>query len=59
MVADIFVTKQKKDFTEGKLYHVHSYDNNFQLDRDAVRCPHYVFHAEDGLTHDGMAEHKI
>lgn len=59
MTADILVTKQKKDFTEGKLYHVHSYAPDFQLDREAVKCPHYVFHAEDGLTHDGMKEHKV
>lgn len=59
MTADILVTKQKKDFTEGRLYHVESYDPHFTLDPSAVRCPHYVFHAEDGLAHDGMGEHKI
>ncbi|MBP6910206.1 TRAM domain-containing protein [Patescibacteria group bacterium] len=47
MTADILVTKQKKDFTEGKLYHVHSYDKSFTLDPSAVKCPHYVFHSED------------
>lgn len=59
MVVDLLVTKQKKDFTEGKLYHVHSYGTEFTLDRDAVRCPHYVFHEEDGLTHDGMWANKV
>ncbi len=59
MVADVMVFKQKKDFVEAKLYHVHSYGEEFTLDRDAVRCPHYVFHAEDGLEHDGMGENKV
>lgn len=59
MTADILVTKQKKDFIEGKLYHVHSYDKNFTLDPSAVKCPHYVFHLEDGLKHEGMGEHKV
>lgn len=52
MKIDIIVTKQKKDYTEGKLSHVHSYDPSFTLDLSEVRCPHYVFHKEDGLEHE-------
>lgn len=51
MTASIIVTKQKKDYTEGRLYHVQAYDQLFTLDPTAVRCPHYVFNADDGLTH--------
>lgn len=52
MKAAIVVTKQKKDYTEGKLYHVQSYDPTFTIDPEQVRCPHYVFNADDTLTHE-------
>lgn len=59
MRADVIVTKNKKDYMESKLYHVHSYDNAFALDREAVKCPHYVFNSQDGLMHDGLPQHKV
>lgn len=59
MRADVLVTKNKKDYTEGKLYHVRAYDNAFTPEPAGVKCPHYTFHAEDGLTHEGLGAHKV
>ena len=58
MKVDVLVTKGRKDYVEGKVYHIHSYDPTFSP-VEKVICPHYFFHADDGLDHQGLGEEKV